>query len=180
VDQQGSYGELAVFMRYGSYNVARISNKGVGYFNGGVYTSGADFAESVKTVRPAREFEPGDVMVIDPSEPRHFMLSSGPESTLVAGVVSTKPSLVGNTRKVAGARRTWGAEEVKLGIVGIVPTKVCDEGGAIRIGDLLVTASIPGYAKKAPAVPAVGTVLGKALGALPAGQGKVEVLLMAR
>ena len=71
-------------------------------------------------------------------------------------------------------------DEIQLAIVGIVPTKVCDEGGAIRAGDLLVTASVPGHARKAPANPKPGTILGKALGGLASGKGSVEVLLMAR
>jgi len=65
-------------------------------------------------------------------------------------------------------------------MVGIVPTKVCDEGGAIRIGDLLVTSSVRGHAKRAPANPAPGTMIGKALGAMSGRTGSVEVLLMSR
>jgi hypothetical protein len=38
---------------------------------------------------------------------------------------------------------------VPMGVVGVIPTKVCDEGGAIKRGDLLVTASKTGYAMKA-------------------------------
>ena len=172
---------MAVFIRYGS-NVARIDQYGRGYFNGGTYNGGADFAESVKVNRPVEEFEPGDVLVIDVAGKRRFALSREANSTLVAGVVSTKPAVVGTTHDVArnGSLKAMMKEEVKLGIVGIVPTKVCDEGGAIRAGDLLVSASLPGHAKKAPPNPAVGTVLGKALDALDQGTGKIEVLLMAR
>jgi hypothetical protein len=171
---------LAVFQTYGS-NYARIDSAGRGYFNGGTYTGGADFAESVKAGQPVAEFEPGDVVVIDVSAPRQFLISTEADSPLVAGVISTKPALVGSLHNVAkGRNEKMRREEVKLGIVGIVPTKVCDEGGPIAIGDLLVSASLPGHAKKAPAVPAVGTVLGKALGRLDAGAGRIEVLLMAR
>jgi len=183
VNHTGSSGNLAIFQTYGT-NYARIDRYGTGYFNGGTQTSGADFAESVKVDRPKAEFEPGDVLVIDVKAPRQFALSREAESPLVAGVVSTKPALVGTThdvaRSTAGGLPAWRREEVLLGVVGIVPTKVCDEGGPIRIGDLLVTSSVPGYAKRGPPSPAVGTVIGKALGALDRGKGKVEVLLMAR
>ena len=64
--------------------------------------------------------------------------------------------------------------------MGIVPAKVCDEGGPVRAGDLLVASSVPGHARRAPAQPAAGTVLGKSLGSLEKGRGVVEVLLMAR
>ena len=70
--------------------------------------------------------------------------------------------------------------EVPLAITGIVPCKVCDEGGPIRAGDLLVAASIPGHAKKAPASPKAGTLVGKALGKLTGKQGKIEVLITMR
>jgi hypothetical protein len=177
----GSYTRnLATFQRYGS-NVIRFTSGGRGYFNGGTYSWGADFAESVKVDRAAEEFEPGDVMIIDATSRRRFSRSREANSTLVAGVVSTRPAMVGTTHEVAGptgARMLDG--EVKLGIVGIVPTKVCDQGGGIRAGDLLVSSSLPGHAMKAPANPAAGTVIGKALEGLPKGTGKVEVLLMAR
>jgi hypothetical protein len=39
-------------------------------------------------------------------------------------------------------------ESVPLGVVGVVPTKVTTEGGAIQRGDLLVTSSTPGHAMK--------------------------------
>ncbi len=171
-------GNLAVFSN-GS-NQARIDINGTGFFNGGVYGSGADFAESVKVDRPSSAFEPGDVVVIDPKSPRQFALSTEAESALVAGVISTRPAVVGTTHEVAGEETAWKSGEVMLGSAGIVPTKICDEGGPIRIGDLLVTSSVPGHAKKAPPNPAVGTVIGKALGALGSGRGKIEVLLMAR
>ncbi|MNL82329.1 hypothetical protein D3C87_2096790 [compost metagenome] len=51
-----------------------------------------------------------------------------------------------------------------MGVIGVIPTKVCLEGGAISRGDLLVTSSIPGVAMKAdPDKVKIGQVLGKAL-----------------
>ena len=179
VNHTGGSGDLAVFRTDGT-NCARIALDGTGYFNGGTVSSGADFAESVAVDAPSKDFEPGDVVVIDPSAARRFSLCRTANSPLVAGVVSTRPALLGSVHDVSGAGRDALDEEVRLGIVGIVPTKVCDEGGPIAIGDLLVSASRPGTAKKAPDRPVVGTVLGKALGALAQGTGKVEVLLMQR
>ena len=65
----------------------------------------------------------------------------------------------------------------KLALVGKVPTKVCNEGGAIKRGDLLVSASIPGYAKKAGDNPKVGTVIGKALENSDSQKGTILVLV---
>ena len=72
---------------------------------------------------------------------------------VVAGVVSTEPGLLLNKNQ----------KGYKLALVGKVPTKVCNEGGAIKRGDLLVSASVAGYAKKAGANPKPGTIIGKAL-----------------
>jgi hypothetical protein len=179
VNHTGGSGDVAVFQTDGT-NCARIALDGAGFFNGGTYTSGADFAESVAVNAPAGEFEPGDVVAIDPASPRRFSLCRTPDSPLVAGVVSTKPAIVGTVHDMAEGGRAALADEVRLGIVGIVPTKVCDEGGPIRIGDLLVSASRPGCAKRAPEHPATGTILGKALGALAEGTGAIEVLLTQR
>jgi hypothetical protein len=168
-------GDLARYQRNGS-NVARIDVNGKGYFNGGTQASGADFAESVAVKGDSSKFEPGDVIVVDPDSDRRFALSAEAESTFVAGVYSTKPALLGTTHDVAADDGNL-KDEIPLGVVGICPTKVCDEGGAIKRGDLLVTASIKGYAKKAPKDVKPGTILGKALGALDKGRGKIEVLI---
>ena len=53
---------------------------------------------------------------------------------------------------------------VPMGVVGVIPTKVCLEGGTIKRGDLLVTSSVAGVAMKAdPDKVKVGQVIGKAL-----------------
>jgi hypothetical protein len=169
---------IAIFQQNGT-NKARIDTNGKGYFNGGTATSGADFAESVATARPAKEYEPGDVIVIDVTGERRFALSSSPDSKLVAGVYATKPGVLARKGDVAGDAN-YTETEIPMAIVGIVPCKVCDESGAIEAGDLLVTSSSPGRAMKAPANPAPGTVVGKALANLAKGDGKIEVLLIGR
>ena len=62
---------------------------------------------------------------------------------------------------------------------GVIPTKVCREGGAIKRGDLIVSSSQPGVAMKAdPDKVRVGQVLGKALQDFnQAGVGKINVLV---
>lgn len=67
-----------------------------------------------------------------------------------------------------------------LALAGRVPVKVTSEGGAIRTGDLLVASSTPGYAMRAPADPAVGTVVGKALERADRAKGSIKMLVMAR
>ena len=68
---------------------------------------------------------------------------------------------------------------VPMGVIGVIPTKVCLEGGAIKRGDLLVTSSIPGVAMKAdPDKVKVGQVIGKALQDFTGNEvGKIKVLV---
>ena len=55
-------------------------------------------------------------------------------------------------------------DKVAMGVIGVIPTKVCLEGGSIKRGDLLVTSSLTGVAMKAdPDKVKIGQVIGKAL-----------------
>lgn len=157
----------------GSANVARVDKDGKGFFNGGTQTGGADIAEIIDTT--GRLPEPGDVVEIDPDHPLHYRLSSASESTLVAGVVTTKPGVLMN----AGIEDATGRPAVAL--AGRVPVRVTTEGGTIRAGDLLVSATAIGHAMKAPARLIPGTVIGKALQNFVANEpGVIEMLVMLR
>jgi len=135
--------------------------------------SGGDYAESVDVTGDRAGYEPGDVLVIDPKSPGRFLKSGEPYSTSVTGIYSTKPGTVG--RRQATPRT---AEEVPMALMGIVPTHVTAENGAIRPGDLLVTSSKVGYAMKGTdRNKMLGAVIGKSLGSLDADKGIVEVLV---
>ena len=164
-------GNLAVFSNGG--NVARIDSAGKGFFNGGTQTGGADIAELINTT--GHMPQPGDVVEIDPDNELHFRLSSTADSAMVAGVITTKPGVLMN----AGIYDATGLPA--LALAGRVPVKVTLEGGPIRPGDLLVSASLAGHAKRAPGQIYPGTVIGKALQSHQQGhQGVVEMLVMAR
>ena len=67
-------------------------------------------------------------------------------------------------------------DEVPMAMVGVVPTKVSAENGAIRPGDLLVTSSKAGYAMKGTDRSLLtGAIIGKALAPLNSGTGVIEV-----
>jgi hypothetical protein len=174
--EQRSNGSIAVFRsgNPGAVNVARINSAGRGFFNGGTQNSGADVAEAFDVTGELSTYEPGDVLVISTSTDRTMEKSAAAYSNLVAGVYATKPGVLLTERE--------GVEDitdmVPLGVIGVIPTKVCDEGGPIKRGDLLVTSSRPGYAMKAdPAKLQTGQVLGKALQELASGSGKIKVLV---
>ena len=125
---------------------------------------GADVAEIYQSTE---KLVPGDVVSIDTTKDNAIVKTKVAEDTLVAGVISTEPGVLMNQNE----------KGYKLALVGKVPTKVCNEGGAIKRGDLLVSASIPGYAKKAGDNPKVGTVIGKALENLDSQKGTILVLV---
>jgi len=121
------------------------------------------------------KYAAGDLLVIDPTASRHLALAQQPYSTLVAGIYSTKPGMLGSTRT---ADEPAAKDEVPLAVVGIVPCKVTTENGAIQVGDLLVTSSIPGHAMKGTdRTKMLGAVVGKALEPLQQGTGVLLVLV---
>jgi hypothetical protein len=155
--------------------VARIGGDGHGYFDSGVDTSGADYAESMRSDDPVK-LQPGDVLVLDPRHGSAVLKSTTASSPLVAGVYSTKPSITAiGAHHITDARKG----EVPVALLGVVPTKVTTQNGPIRIGDLLTTSSSPGYAMKASHA-VLGTILGKALGPLTSGKGVIKVLVTLR
>ncbi len=137
--------------------------------------SGGDYAESVNVSGDRGDYEPGDVMVIDPDSPGKFLRSSTPYSECVAGIYSTRPGVTGRRQFTA---RTEMKQEVPMAMTGIVPTKVTAENGPIKVGDLLVTSSTPGVAMKGTdRSRMLGAVVGKALAKLDSGAGVIEVLV---
>jgi hypothetical protein len=147
-----------------------VSNSGEVYADGAFHGGGADFAELL----PAHQdrLEPGDVLAVtaDGSVTR----SSQPYQGSVVGVYSTRPGYYGDLYQEVASD-----QKVPVAVTGIVPVKVCDEGGAILPGDLLTSSSIPGMAMRA-ADPRPGAVIGKALAPLESGEGTVNMLVMLR
>jgi hypothetical protein len=155
--------------------VFRVDGTGRVFADGGFQPSGADFAESMAVAGNRNSYVPGDLLVIDSNASRRLSLADQPYSTLVAGIYSTKPGMLGSTRKLDEAA---AVDEVPLAVVGIVPCKVIAENGAIAVGDLLVTSSAPGYAMKGTdRQRMLGAVVGKALEPLPKGTGMIQVLV---
>jgi len=134
---------------------------------------GGDYAEAMNAAGGKSKYEPGDVLVLASDDNRDVQKSSEPYSTMVAGIVATKPGVVGLRAAVAKL-----SDNVPMAMVGVVPAKVSAENGPIHRGDLLVTASQPGYAMKGTdRSRMLGAVIGKAMGSLDSGTGVIEVLL---
>jgi uncharacterized protein YjbI with pentapeptide repeats len=175
--EQHSNGSIALFKsgNPGTVNVARINAAGRGFFNGGTQVGGADVAEFFNVTGTSKAYEPGDVLVIAQDADRTVEKSTGAYSTLVAGVYATRPGVLLSEAHIDDNLD----HQVPMGVIGVIPTKVCMEGGAIKRGDLIVTSSTTGVAMKAdPDKVKVGQVIGKALQDFNGqGVGKINVLV---
>jgi hypothetical protein len=156
-------------------SVFRVDGTGRVFADGGFQPNGADFAESMAVTGDRKQYAVGDLLVIDSTSKRHLAMAQQPYSTLVAGIYSTKPGLLGSTHAVNEPAAT---NEIPLAVVGIVPCKVTAENGAIQAGDLLVASSTSGHAMKGTdRSRMLGAVVGKALEPLSEGSGVILVLV---
>lgn len=137
-----------------------------GTFSGG----GADFAEMVPVREPG--LTPGDVVAL--AADGRLVRTTVAEQGSVVGVVSTKPGYLGDLFDDVPAD-----QKVPLAVVGIVPVKATAAAGPIRPGDMLTPSHIQGTAMRANS-PRLGTVIGKAMEPLEAGEGVILALISAR
>lgn len=141
---------------------------------GDVKLLGGDVAENfdLLTQAPAR---PGEVMVL--TDGGGVRPSDQAYDRRVAGVVSGA-----GTRRPGVVLREDGEPSPQpraaLAMTGTVWCLADATSAPIEVGDLLTTSSTPGHAMRADdPLRAFGAVLGKAMGALPAGRGLVPVLV---
>jgi hypothetical protein len=167
---------IAIFQSEG-INKSRIDKDGKAYFNGGTQNSGADIAEAFEVEGGVEYYEPGDVLVISTKSDRKVVKSSEPYSALVVGVFATKPGVLLTEEQID----TDLSSHIPLGVIGVIPTKVCNENGNIKRGDILVSSSKVGYAMKADFKKvSIGQILGKALEDFNDVEGKIKVLISVR
>lgn len=157
-------GDLQVSDTGGVGSVGNVRIRGTYYCSQNV-----DISENLSVAHlGSRSIEPGDVVVVHPHQNESVTLTRAPYDSTVAGVVSTRPGvLLGSD-----------LEGKSVAMLGRVPTHVTAENGPIHRGDLLVTASKPGFAMRAdPAQVQPGMIIGKALGELKEGEGTIVVLV---
>ncbi len=160
---------------------AGIYGKGgrlAGFFEGDVEVTGdirltnADCAEDFDIAETAIA-EPGTVMVLN--ESGVLQPSQHAYDKRVAGVLSGageyKPGIVLD-------KKTSDRPRKPVALLGKVFCKVDASQGAIEVGDLLTTSTIPGHAMKVmDSTKALGTVIGKALRPFRHGQGMIPILI---
>lgn len=140
------------------------SNTNAGTFTGNFSLStgsrlNATYADLAEYYEADQPYEPGTVLAFG-GDKEVTIAEDG--TSKVAGVVSTDPAYVMNTK-------CQGEHIVALALQGRVPTKV---RGTIRKGDMLVSGG-DGYARPANN-PTMGTVIGKSLENFT-GEGTIEV-----
>ena len=140
--------------------------------NGNIAAKYQDVAEWVESASP---LEAGTVVIVDPTQPNRVQPSAKVYDTRVAGAVSRQPGIVLGERSDS---------RVMVAQSGRVRIKADARYGRIKIGDLVVTSPTEGYAMRsrpmrvgAGSLHRPGTLLGKALEALPRGRGEILVLL---
>lgn len=183
VRHRGSGDLISAFVSGNSVTDTRftVENDGDVLADGTFQGGGADVAEAFDVEGAPTAYEPGDVLTISQNTDRTVTKSTTSRSTRVVGVYATKPGVLLSENGTATDLDT----KVPMGVVGVIPTKVSAENGAIERGDLLVTAGTPGHAMKAQPTIVKGTkiypqgaILGKALENFDgSGTGTIEVLV---
>ncbi len=136
-------------------------------YDGVLYGPGADVAERITATEEG--LGPGTVVELDPEAREGVRRSRGAYSVLVAGVISTEPGII--LGKESGG--------VALAISGRVPVRANTENGAIAVGDLLTTSSVPGEAMACrDPERCFGAVLGKAMEPLTESAGTIVALVV--
>jgi hypothetical protein len=139
----------------------------------GVITSlGGDCAEDFE-IQDVGSAEPGTVMVIGSGS--KLRISHEAYDRRVAGVVA---GACDNRPGIILGRREGDKMSLPIALIGRVYCKVDADQSPIRVGDLLTTSSVPGYAMKAgDRTRAFGAVIGKALESLERGRRLIPVLV---
>lgn len=134
---------------------------------------GADLAEPFQTTSGA--LPSGTVVVIDEVHPGQLKASDQSYDTRVAGVVSGAEGIRPGIRMQQQDALDQGQS---VALTGRVYVRAEALRAAIKPGDLLTTSVLPGRAMKATDhTRAQGAILGKAMTALPSGEGMVLVLV---
>ena len=131
-----------------------------------------DLAEYVD-MTPGETFTPGDILVPDPDNPGHFIVSNQPYTQSVAGIISETAQFI-----IGAGLDAEGKPRAPLSLSGLVHVNVTDENGPIKVGDYLVTASVPGKAMRFdPSQNQQASIIGLALEPFDQEDGRVKMLI---
>ncbi|MFA6454341.1 MAG: peptidase G2 autoproteolytic cleavage domain-containing protein [Patescibacteria group bacterium] len=153
--------------------IFRVTGYGNVLADGTITGGGADYAEYFRTLDS--DLMPGETVCVDLLENNAVKRCERGHDNNAMGIVSTKPSIVGNNSSQV---KEDPASYVIVGMLGQVDAFASAENGAINIGDSLTSASsTPGYAMRADGG---DSTIGVALEPLNSGTGKIKVLISRR
>ena len=157
--------------------VFKINSYGQVYGDGAYSSPAADYAEYFYT--NSVDLHSGEIVCIDILSNNSVKRCERGADNNVMGIVSTKPSVIGNYIK---AVETDPSHYVIVGMMGQVDAFVTAENGTINIGDSLTTSSsTPGFAMRAgPGDSTVGVALEPFTGDTGMGTGEIKVLISRR
>ena len=141
-------------------------------------TGGADLSEQFE-VNANDDFqpEPGMVVVIDPDNPGELVASTSAYDKKVAGVISGAGGVA--TGMMMGHTGTLADGAHAVALTGRVYCMVDATSAAIEPGDMLTTSDTPGHAMKAvDESRSHGSIIGKAMTALPQGERGLVLVLV--
>jgi len=153
--------------------VFRVDSYGRVYGDGASYNAGADYAEYFYT--NSVDLKSGEVVCVDVVENNAVKRCERGADNNVMGIVSSKPSFVGNH---INSVKDNPSHYAIIGMMGQVEAFVSAENGAISVGDSLTSASsTPGMAMRADNGDSTVAV---ALEPLKEGTGTIKVLISRR
>lgn len=157
-----------------------VEAEGTIWSRNGLQSGNRDLAENFLSAAP---LEPGHLVSIGDNDGDVTLTRSARDPRII-GVVSTEPAVLMNSALNRDAdEEPDRGRYYPIALSGCVPCKVTDESGPIAIGDLLTSASRPGFAMRAArhgdtVPPSPGTIVGKALRPHAAGDGVIEIFVM--
>ena len=141
----------------------------------GAHVINAVYQDVAEWVSSEEAIGAGAVVIVAPGKTDQVVASTRAYDTRVAGVVSAQPGVLLGVP---------GESKLKVATTGRVRVRVDATSGPIEAGDILVSSNKPGVAMKSVPIDVSGvkihrpgTVIGKALESLPAGEGEILVLL---
>ncbi len=160
-----------------------VDNEGATYARGGLRTPGTYHstlgASAARIATSDTGLKEGDVVAV--TSGGAFVESRGANDSSVVGVAVTQAALLTGISFNDDGEPTNLNGSIGLAVSGIVTLNVSAENGTVVPGDLLVAASLAGYAMKAPADPAAGTVVAKAVtGYAGSTEGTIQAIIMLR
>ena len=153
--------------------VFKVDSYGRTYGDGAYSSPAADYAEYFYT--QSTNLTSGEVVCVDVLQNNAVKRCDRGADNDVMGIVSTKPSVIGNYIK---ATEVDPSHYAIIGMLGQVDAFVSAENGPINVGDSLTSASsTPGYAMRADGGDSTVAI---ALEPLAVGMGKIKVLISRR